>query len=118
MSNSFSPNQLEELREFGGMPLAERVAKEFLRECTSMIDTLEKAVQSGDASAIKKAAHRLKGASASVGATKASSMASSLEVRASKGSVEGADASVGELSTELQRAQDAIATFIKSWSVQ
>jgi HPt (histidine-containing phosphotransfer) domain-containing protein len=55
------------------------------------VDTIESAIDKGDAAALEAAAHRLKGSAAMLGATALATMASRMEAAGEQGRIDGAD---------------------------
>lgn len=69
----------------------------FKEECVELMEQLESAMNSGDCDSLRKAAHRLKGASASVGGQNISAMARTLETMGALGSLVDAGGMVVQL---------------------
>ncbi len=67
----------------GGDPrLLDEIISVYLLEKNSLRDTMERSLKSGDTDRLYRAAHTLKGASAAIGASRATSMSSTLEMAA------------------------------------
>jgi HPt (histidine-containing phosphotransfer) domain-containing protein len=82
----------------------------FKQESAELMGQMESAVTSGDCDSVRKVAHRLKGASASVGGTKIAATARILETMGATKTLIDADAMVArlqELILEYQRATDS-----------
>jgi signal transduction histidine kinase/HPt (histidine-containing phosphotransfer) domain-containing protein/ActR/RegA family two-component response regulator len=88
-----------ELRELAGEGLPE-LLELYLEDAAAQVRVLAQALQHGDPSSAAAAAHRLKGASLSVGAVLVSAIAAELETRATANEVSGA----AELLCSLERA--------------
>jgi HPt (histidine-containing phosphotransfer) domain-containing protein len=69
----------------------------FKQESTELMEHLESAVASGDCDSIRKAAHRLKGASASVGGVKIAAAARMLETMGATKTLTDADGVMAQL---------------------
>jgi HPt (histidine-containing phosphotransfer) domain-containing protein len=69
----------------------------FKEESAELIGQLESAVASGDCDSVRKAAHRLKGASASVGGVKIAAAARTLETMGATKTLAGADGILAQL---------------------
>jgi histidine phosphotransfer protein HptB len=81
----------------------------FKEESTELMGQLESAVASGDCDSVRKAAHRLKGASASVGGVKIAATARMLETMGATKTLTDADGMMAQLQGligEYDRATD------------
>jgi HPt (histidine-containing phosphotransfer) domain-containing protein len=82
----------------------------FLDDCPRLTAALAAAIMRGDAVAARRAAHTLKGALSTLGATEASSVAQQIETRAHKGDC-SLDATHSALLASLSRLSPALASF-------
>ena len=80
----------------------------YLDDAPRHIAALRRATAAGDATEVARAAHALKGASGSIGATGLSEQARSLEMAARGGDLDGADRRVDALEGELHRVATAL----------
>jgi HPt (histidine-containing phosphotransfer) domain-containing protein len=71
---------------------------------------MRKAIAAGDADALRKAAHALKGSSANLGAQQVSAVSAELEKLGRSGTVQGAEALFARLESEFARALAALAS--------
>ena len=93
---------------------------EFLKETVGMLDAdspalleeIRAAAASGDASALIKPAHTLKGMVANFHAGPAEKAARGLEKMGREGQLDSADAAVEELVREMQRLKEALRRFV------
>lgn len=109
--------RLEELAEMGASaaPLIQRAIDNFVSSTEDHLDALETALDAGDSSSLRSAAHRLKGSAANLGALRVAELALSLEMLAEEGlAVSGqthAAVLLEELATELAGAKVALADY-------
>lgn len=90
-------------REF----LAELLAT-FTDDATRQIEAMRDAAAGGEPDGVTRAAHALKGASASVGAAGLSEQARVLELDARAGRLDGAATQIEEMALELERVAAAL----------
>lgn len=83
----------------------------FREECDSLLEQLESLAKNGDADAIRKAAHRLKGASAAVGAERVTATARTIETLGAAGRI----AEMEGLVMELHRMVDEYFRAADQW---
>ena len=98
--------RIEVLRTMGkdeGVLLG-RLEEAFLREAPASLAALRQALIDADASALREAAHRLRGSAANMGAVTVAAWSEQLETRASAHEFAGAGKLVEALETELERA--------------
>jgi CheY-like chemotaxis protein/HPt (histidine-containing phosphotransfer) domain-containing protein len=99
---------LDELHVLGPVD-AREVVELYFRDCAAQIPLLAAAAASGDGDAVAALAHRLKGASLTVGAALVSSIAAELEARGRAGDLTLAKQLVGMLKREVLHARSAFA---------
>lgn len=86
----------------GDADLAGEVVAVFLEDCPSRLEAIEAAVASGDAAALRAAAHALKGAAGSLGAPRVFDATQLLEQIAADGVLEGASAAARRVDDETR----------------
>jgi len=99
---------LDRLREDLGDDVVRDVIAEYLKESPSVLAKLRDAVARSDVPAIRRAAHSLKGTSASLGATELSGRCAELEQRSRNGEVGDATADVAAIEAELSAVSEAL----------
>jgi len=116
MESPLDPQVIGEIRSLqkdGAEPdFFAQIVRAFLRESTRSIEDLRSAVQRGDASAVQRIAHGLKGSSANLGARRLSGLALELETMGRKGHLDGAPARLAALEAEYSRVSAALQTEI------
>ncbi len=95
-------------RAGGNETLLRRLCTTFLNNCPNMLGAIRAAAATGDATALQRAAHSLKGSAGVVCAQAAVSAAVQLERLAKSGDLEGANAAVKKLEAELARLTPAL----------
>ena len=100
MSSRFNPAPL--LEEYGDAALVRELAQLFIDSASSQMDAVTAAAARGDRPAVKAAAHRLRGALATFGATSATQLSQRLELMGEAGNLEGATEIAGELAAEVR----------------
>jgi signal transduction histidine kinase/DNA-binding response OmpR family regulator/HPt (histidine-containing phosphotransfer) domain-containing protein len=100
---------LRGLAEATDPSLLEQIFESFQSDGTERIAALRAAAGSGDAQALHKAAHTLKGAGANVGATRLAEIAHNLEAFGENGSVVGTAPLIEQLEEEFARVRAEIA---------
>ena len=85
--------------------LLEQIFDAFLNEGAERITVIRESVSAGDAEAVHRAAHALKGASTSVGAHGLAGIAGQLEELGETGAVDGAMILIGQLEQEFARVR-------------
>ncbi len=93
----------------GSEPLSARLAEIFLRDTARRLEALREAVQQGDAAAIVRMAHAIKGSAANLGAHSMVRICLSIEANATTDQIAVALARVDALQGEFQRAREALA---------
>jgi two-component system sensor histidine kinase/response regulator len=98
------------LKQLGGdEELFAEIAGLFAADAPGLLDAVRAGVDAGDAGAVKRAAHTLKGSSGCVGGTHVAAAAARLEALGTAGDLTDAAASVETLSSELTRLLGALA---------
>jgi HPt (histidine-containing phosphotransfer) domain-containing protein len=87
----------------GDRESAAEIAADFLDDLPVQLSGLREAVAAGDAVRVRRRAHALKGASASVGAEALRQLAAGLEQSAAAGVLDGASTVVAEVEQQLTR---------------
>jgi len=98
------------LKQLGGdEELFAEIAVLYAADAPGLLDTIRTGVETGDAGAVKRAAHTLKGSSGCVGGTHVAAAAARLEALGAAGDLSDAASSVETLSSELTRLMSALA---------
>lgn len=115
MSNVRTGDVLDEgnlsaLREFGREPgvLLQEMARDFLVEAPSLMAEIEEAVGEGEYATAGRAAHRLKGASGHMGATRVAAVASEVESLSKDGISEAMASATTTARAEVELALAAV----------
>ena len=95
----------------GDRELLREVIDTFLQEAPILMTTLQESVESGDASAMHRAAHTFKGALMSLGALGVSDLARELEELGRSGSTEGAAEMLTRFEAECTKSIEVISSF-------
>jgi signal transduction histidine kinase/DNA-binding response OmpR family regulator/HPt (histidine-containing phosphotransfer) domain-containing protein len=103
-------DELEALRE-DGANLVSRIIDTYLEASGELLRSLEAAVAVGDPQAMASAAHALKSSSGHVGARRLSFLCEEVEARGRAASMERAEASLAEISAELDAVQVSLGTY-------
>jgi len=98
---------VDELSDFGPEFIAELVDA-FDAQLVGMYAELETGLAAGDAEAVRRAAHLLKGSAGTIGLARAAAWASHLETLAKAGAVPAAAASVAQLRVAVEAGQAAL----------
>jgi HPt (histidine-containing phosphotransfer) domain-containing protein len=110
LDSPLETGRLDALRELGGgAEVLAQVIELYLRELPSRSGALDDAVRRADPSALEFAAHRLKGASGTLGAERLALLCSRLEQLGRSGSCEGTAELLDDLHRELERVRVALA---------
>ncbi len=80
-----------------------QVVHRFLTNVADLEQTMRRAVEAGDAAALERAAHSLKGSSGTLGAGRLQEICRRLEEGAEEGTVDGAESGLAELDREMRR---------------
>lgn len=104
------PLDWESLREncAGDDSLMHEVLDLFRKEADGLLADVQKAVAARDGLAVKRAAHRLKGALVSLAAKPSTEAARALEIAGSSNDLQQLDAQCQRLSTELHRLLEVL----------
>ena len=92
----------------GDESLVNEVLELFRNEADGLLRDVGKAITAGDALAVKRSAHRIKGALVSLGAKPSTEAARALEVCGGAGDLSAASSLYTQLETELSRLMAAI----------
>jgi len=108
---------LDEIRSFGGPghpdPLAE-VMEVYFAHTPPRFAEIRDAIGTGDAEALRMAAHTLKSSSASIGAAAVARLAGRMEAIGRAGTVTGAAPLLRELDVLFPQVKQALETYCKS----
>jgi HPt (histidine-containing phosphotransfer) domain-containing protein len=110
-SPALDPAVLAELRELGGEDERGFMGELFthlLQDTPPRLVALQQAAATGDAHALAKTAHSLKGSAGNVGARRMAALCETLEAQGRAGSVQGAEPIVNHLADEFERVRCAI----------
>jgi signal transduction histidine kinase/CheY-like chemotaxis protein/HPt (histidine-containing phosphotransfer) domain-containing protein len=107
--------RLDELAEMGtaALPLIQRAIDNFVGGTDEHLDALRDALGSGDAPAVRSAAHRLKGSAANLGARRVAELAFELELLGEAGELGDAPRVLDELASALE----VVASVLESYSL-
>ncbi len=103
----------EPLQEEGGPDLICELIETLLRDMPQRIIELRKAADGGDALALKRVAHALKGSSANFGARQMATLSENLEQRIHDGAVEDASVILNQLSQEFERVRQVLVSELQ-----
>ena len=108
--------QLRDMSELLGddQELVRIVAAEFVRQTPQLVADLRAAVESGDADAVSRIAHRIKGSAGQVAARQVAGAAGALEDQARGGRLNAADELLREVEREAGRLVAVLDTIAKS----
>lgn len=84
------------------------LTREYERDSDHQLATIRQAVADGDAGALGRAAHTLKGASANLGAGRLAGLCADLEARGRAGGLDDAASLIAATTTELDHVQRAL----------
>jgi PAS domain S-box-containing protein len=98
-------------RVMGDLDLARIVAETFLDEAPGLIAAVRAGLSAGDAEAVRRDAHAIKGASANVGGDAMRLVAQAIERSADAGDLAAAAARLPDLESAFARLQDAMHAF-------
>jgi two-component system sensor histidine kinase/response regulator len=96
------------LRELGDADLLSELSTMFLDDASSRLATLNEAVEKGDARAVERTAHTLRGSSGNMGATRMAVICSELEYVGASGDLGYAAELLDRLKEELGRVRSAL----------
>ncbi|MGH2690238.1 MAG: response regulator, partial [Actinomycetota bacterium] len=92
----------------GGEQVLQQVIHLYLEELPGRLDALVGALQRREAPALEFAAHRLKGASGTLGATRLARLCEGLEEQGRSGSCDAAEALLADVASEARRVRAAL----------
>jgi len=100
--------RLRKLRDEDEPDIVAELAGMFLEDARSRLDAVEEALQKGDAPAVERAAHTLKGGSGSMGAKGMSGLCAQLEDVGASGDLLQGSQLLGRIREELGRVERAL----------
>jgi HPt (histidine-containing phosphotransfer) domain-containing protein len=100
--------RLRWLRDEDEPDIVAELAGMFLEDARSRLDAVEEALQKGDAPAVERAAHTLKGGSGSMGAKGMSGLCAQLEDVGASGDLSQGSQLLGRIREELGRVERAL----------
>jgi HPt (histidine-containing phosphotransfer) domain-containing protein len=103
---------LAELSALGEEDLRDLV-EVYFEDVASQLDRLQAALVDGDAEALAAAAHRVKGASLSIGAARVAALASELETAGRSDDLSGCDALLRAFESELGPTRAALSAMLE-----
>jgi HPt (histidine-containing phosphotransfer) domain-containing protein len=106
---SLDTGALDNLRELGGDDFLTEVIDTFFEDAQTLLATLRRSLDEGNAAELRRAAHTLKSNGATLGAEEFADLCRTLEQRAKDGQLAGASELVGRIEQEYGRLQDALA---------
>ena len=99
-------------RVAGGLKGVRQLAEVFLEECQSLGDTLDRELAAGDAAAIRRAAHTLKGSANLFAASRVSQLALDVEKAAANDDLETVRQEMPRLRSEVERMLAELREFL------
>lgn len=107
--------QLERIREIsdGDTEFETEIVNLFIDDQRERMQDVRAALNSGDAEALKKQAHAMKGASANIGANTLHQIASQLEKLGAEGQLEQAGHVFDQLQTESERVCECLRRYLE-----
>jgi HPt (histidine-containing phosphotransfer) domain-containing protein len=97
--------------------LLRELAELFLGDCPKLLQRVAEAVRSGDAEAVRKAAHTLKGSVSNFGAADASRLARQLEEMGRAGDLALSEKTAAELEAAVQQLRQSLEKWLRSAAV-
>lgn len=107
-------NAIRDLEQAGSDGLLGTIVDLFLAQSIELGDQIRSAVDAGDASDLREAAHSLKSSSANVGAMRVSALCYDLEVAGRDDAMDNAAALSDRLALEINEANAALTEFMAS----
>ena len=98
----------------GDMDIVSDILNTYLQEAPIALAAIEAAVKAGDATALRMAAHKLKGMSANVSAKALSELAGRMEKAAAQGKLDGIEGALAELREALNKTESSVIKYLKS----
>jgi HPt (histidine-containing phosphotransfer) domain-containing protein len=113
--NSIDQAALDELFESVGSDkeFMDEIIEEFFQDTPGQLAIIQDSLSSGDAEALRRAAHSLKSNSASFGATHLHDLCMQLENMGKIGELDGAAGLLAEIEVEYQLVQQALDSYQK-----
>ncbi len=99
---------VESLRELGGDEMLSELTEVFLEDTSSGLAALKEASETGDAEAIERVAHTLKGSAGNMGAKRMAAICSELQDAGESGDLSGASELLVGLKAEFERVRPAL----------
>ena len=99
----------------GDLPHLAELVRGFLDRGATQLNTIAAAVQVGDAEAIRRAAHKLKGSSRTLGAALLGAVAARIECAAVEGDVPAARRAVPELESVFAQSRTALSERVAAF---
>ena len=96
----------------GDVELLKEIAEIFLDQCPEAISDIRSATETGNAEALERAAHSLKGSIGNFGAQNAYDAALRLEMMGRQGELAGATSALEELESALNRLAPALSRLV------
>src|SRR5215208_3550398 len=107
--------RLRRLRGEDEPDIVAELARMFLEDAYSRLDAVEEALQKGDAPAVERAAHTLKGGSGSMGARRMSGFCAQLEDVGPSGDLSQGSQLLGRIREELGRVERALEAEVRGF---
>lgn len=101
---------LRALQEEGEPDIVTELIDLFLQDAPLRLESIRAAIAQKDATALRKAAHTLKGSGANLGAGPMATLCFELEKRGRAGSLEGTEVLLAQLEDEFKRVRHALET--------
>lgn len=109
---AFDPRAL--LDEYGDETLVRELAQLLIETVPLQIEAVRSAVAAGDSSALRAAAHKLRGSIGPFGIPDAVETARKLEAMATAGTLDGADALSRALAADVQSLRDSAKAWLEA----
>jgi two-component system, sensor histidine kinase and response regulator len=111
MAEALDQRAIEVLLEMvgGDSEFVDELVDAWLADTPGQLQAMRDAVAAGDAAALVRPAHTVKGSAASVGAAAVAASSGALEEQARAGTLDGADAKLGEVADAFDAAVLALA---------
>ena len=113
---ALDPAVLAGLRELGDAELLAELAGMFFDDAASRLEDLRQAVAEGDAGAVERVAHTLKGSSGNIGAARMAAICAELQGVGSSGDLARAGELLGRLEEEFGRVRPALEAEVEGGS--
>ena len=99
---------IESLRELGGSEMLSELGQMYLDNARSSLDTLQRAVEEGDASTVQRVAHTLRGSSSNMGAKRMASLLAKLQDGGAYQIISDGPELLERLEAEFERVRPAL----------